>query len=99
MNRRDDAKSVWRTCRVLANRRRLRMLALVVRRPGQTLSALARGVNVTVSAGSQYVRVLETFGMLRTRRFRAWVECWPALGDKAGARGLANALKRRIAGD
>ena len=68
---------VWRMCRVLANRTRLKMLAMIWRKPGLTLSVLARSANVTVGAGSQYVRALEAQGLLRTRRRLAWIECWP----------------------
>lgn len=69
--------AVWRMCRVLANRTRLKMLAMIWRKPGLTLSVLARSANVTVGAGSQYVRALEAQGLLRTRRRSAWIECWP----------------------
>ena len=33
--------TLWRTCRVIANRTRLQILALLLRQPGQTVSAVA----------------------------------------------------------
>jgi predicted transcriptional regulator len=87
-------------CRVLANRTRLKMLALVWRNPGQTLSVLARSVNVTVSAGSQYVRRLESQELLTTRRRARWVECRPANPAKGEPiYGLLTALRTRVEGE
>src|SRR5688572_5926953 len=96
----DHEAGKWRLCRVLANKKRLKMFSLIARRPGQTVSVIARAVNVTVSAASQYLRAFEAAGFLHTRRKAVWVECWPVDGDKPpseeAAVRLANALRDRL---
>ena len=60
--------TLWRTCRVLANRARLQMLGLLLRHPNQTVSAVARQLKLSLSVASQYLRALEARGLLRARR-------------------------------
>ena len=75
------------------------MLALMGRRP-VTISVLARSVNVSVGVGSLYVRALETYGLVRTRRRGAWIECWPVSPRPAEVlHGLLNALNTRLQAD
>lgn len=69
--------TLWRTCRVLANRKRLQILALVVRRPGQTVSAVAEHIRLSLPAASQYLRALEARGLLTCRRVGLRVEYRP----------------------
>jgi len=93
-------EGIARMCRVLANRTRLKMLTLVWRNPGQTLSVLARSANVTVAASSQYVRALESQGLLRTRRRSSWVECHPANSKRREQiQELLKALRARVETD
>ena len=66
--------TLWRTCRVLANRKRLQTLALLIRQPNQTVSAVAERMSLSMPAASQYLRALEARG-LPTR--------WPARGIPA----------------
>lgn len=60
--------TLWRTCRVLANERRLQMLAHLVRDPWQTVSAIADQTKLSLPAVSLYLRALEARGLLQVRR-------------------------------
>ena len=69
--------TLWRTCRVLANRLRLKMFGVVAQEPGQTVSVVAKRVHVPVAVASQYLRALEARGFLEARRNKRWVEYRP----------------------
>src|ERR1051326_373435 len=77
--------TLWRTCRVLANRPRLRIFQLLLRRPGQSVSAVAEHLDLTLSAASQYLRSLEARGLLTARRVgrRGEFRVAPAAGGNA----------------
>ena len=60
--------TLWRTCRVLANRTRLKICALLLQQPGQTVSAIAERLKLPLPAASQYLRALEARGLLAVRR-------------------------------
>lgn len=60
--------TLWRTCRVLANRPRLRILELLLAESPQTVSALALRGPLPLSVASQYLRALEARGLLTSRR-------------------------------
>jgi DNA-binding transcriptional ArsR family regulator len=66
--------TLWRTCRVLANRKRLQTLALLIRQPSQTVSAVAKRMRLSMPAASQYLRALEARGLLTCRRVGRRVE-------------------------
>lgn len=59
--------TLWRTCRVLANRARLRVLGCVIQHPDLTVSDVAAYLELGVSATSQYLRALEARGLLTSR--------------------------------
>ena len=59
--------TLWRTCRVIANRTRLQMLALLFEQPGQTVSAVATRLKQPLSITSEYLRSLEARGLLMVR--------------------------------
>ncbi|HKP05421.1 MAG TPA: helix-turn-helix domain-containing protein [Chthoniobacterales bacterium] len=86
--------TLWRTCRVLASRKRLQMLACLIRHPGQTVSAVAQQTRLSMPAASQYLRALETRGLLTCRRVAKRVEYRPApaTSDSAGAE-IVDALR------
>ena len=63
----------WRVCRVLANRQRLKMFALISRRPGMRVGDLARAMKLSGPATSQYLRALEACGFVVGRRIRKFV--------------------------
>jgi DNA-binding transcriptional ArsR family regulator len=77
--------TLWRTCRVLANRKRLQTLALLIRQPNQTVSAVAERMSLSVPTASQYLRALEARGLLTCRRAGRRVEYRPSAGMSEGA--------------
>jgi len=77
--------TLWRTCRVLANRKRLQTLALLIRQPNQTVSAVAERMSLSVPTASQYLRALEARGLLTCRRVGRRVEYRPSPGTGEGA--------------
>jgi DNA-binding transcriptional ArsR family regulator len=77
--------TLWRTCRVLANRKRLQILAFLIRQPNQTVSAVAERMSLSVPAASQYLRALEARGLLTCRRVGRRVEYQPSAGTSEGA--------------
>ncbi len=79
--------TLWRTCRVLANRKRLQILARLIRQPNQTVSALAREMKLSMPAASQYLRALEARGLLTCRRVGLRVEYRPTASATGGAGG------------
>ena len=86
--------TLWRTCRVLANRVRLQMLMAVFRQPGQTVSTVAVRLNLPLPVASAYLRALEARGLLVARRVGRQVNYRPASAESAtpGAE-IAAALK------
>lgn len=60
--------TLWRTCRVLANRTRLQMLGLLTRIPSLSVTAMAEQLRLSLPAASQYLRALEARGLLIPRR-------------------------------
>src|SRR5437870_8771631 len=77
--------TLWRTWRVLANRKRLQTLALLIRQPNQTVSAVAERIGLSTPAASQYLRALEARGLLTCRRVGRRVEYRPSAGTSDGA--------------
>jgi DNA-binding transcriptional ArsR family regulator len=66
--------TLWRTCRALANLRRLRILALLAQDPGQTVSSVALRLGLPVAVASQYLRALEARSLLSVRRIGRQVQ-------------------------
>ena len=65
---------MWRTCRVLANGRRLALLQELIRRPGQSVDCLAASLRITKSISSKYLRDLNARGILRVTRIGRYVQ-------------------------
>lgn len=86
--------TLWRTCRVLANRVRLQMFLAVYRQPGQSVSTIAVRLNLSLPVASAYLRALEARGLLVARRVGRQVNYRLAPADAAtpGAE-IAAALK------
>ncbi|MBI4660812.1 MAG: helix-turn-helix domain-containing protein [Verrucomicrobia bacterium] len=66
--------TLWRTCRAIANRRRLRIFGWLVKQPDQTVSAVAHHLRLPLSLTSVYLRTLEARGLLTSRRVGRWVK-------------------------
>lgn len=60
--------SLWRTCRALANRRRLRILRHLDEHGGQSVSEIAADLRMPIALVSQYARILNARGLLAVRR-------------------------------
>ena len=83
--------TLWRTCRALANRTRLRILALLIDDPGQRVTAVAEQLEMSVPAASLNLRALEARGLLQARRSGKYVEYSPV--SDADAEPLGELLK------
>ena len=93
--------TLWRTCRVLANRKRLQILALLIQQPNQTVSAVAKRMSLSMPAASQYLRALEARGLLTCRRVGRRVQYRPSPGTGEGAaeeivKALRVAFRQRV---
>lgn len=60
--------TLWRTCRVLANRSRLRILRELSVHPEQRVSDIAQRLGLSLSTTSQSLRLLNARGLLAARR-------------------------------
>lgn len=60
--------TLWRSCRVLANRRRLRILELLADDSELTVTAVAQQLPLPMPVASQYLRALEARGLLQAHR-------------------------------
>jgi len=85
--------TLWRTCRVLANRQRLQMLTLLLRQPGQTVSSVASQMRLSLPAASQYLRALEARGLLSCRRVGLRVEYRPAATTEGSGSAIVAAVR------
>jgi DNA-binding transcriptional ArsR family regulator len=88
--------TLWRTCRVLANRSRLRALGLLFRQPSQTVSAVAEQLHLTLPVASQYLRALEARGLLTVRRKGRHVFYRPVAFDPADTNAQLIAALRTV---
>ena len=91
--------TLWRTCRALANRKRLRLLQYVILHPHVSVSVAARDQRAKLSATSQYLRALNARGLLQTKR-RGREVLYEAVPDPSlpEARILLNALQKELGG-
>jgi DNA-binding transcriptional ArsR family regulator len=87
--------TLWRTCRVIANRNRLRLFGSLVRQPDQTVTGLARRLRLPVPVASQYLRALEARGLLTVRRVGRYAYYRVSAGETSAAiQPLVAALRR-----
>lgn len=66
--------TLWRTCRVLANRTRLNLLYLLMDEPHQRVSLLAARLRLSQPDASRNLRALEARSLLQSRRSGRHVE-------------------------
>ena len=91
--------TLWRTCRVLANRTRLRIFVLLLEQPGQTVSTVAARLKLSVPVASQYLRAMEARSLLKVRRFGLRVAYRIADDQSGSAQGLVQALRQTFRRD
>lgn len=93
----DDSKlrpTLWRTCRVLANHTRLRIFCFLIVHPHQTVSTVARRLNLPLPVTSKSLRSLQSRTLLMAQRSGSFVRYSTVAGNRADQHGgLANALK------
>jgi len=70
--------TLWRTCRVLANTTRLRILRALIEEPGQSVSAIARTMRLDLPLATHHLRSLGARGLLEAERKGAWVYYRPS---------------------
>ncbi len=86
--------TLWRTCRVLANRQRLRLLKSLHQRPNQCVAEVARQCGMDPAVASQYLRALNARGLLDVARSGRWVRYRPSEeGVDERTTGLLRALR------
>jgi DNA-binding transcriptional ArsR family regulator len=86
--------TLWRTCRVLANRTRLQILQWLADRPSQTVSTVAARLDLPLPVASQYLRALEARGLLTCRRIRQRVNYRWGSGEATSVQGLVRVLRQ-----
>jgi len=92
--------SLWRTARVLANLRRLRVLHAVSRSGRISVSAVAAQCRLSLPNATQMLRALQARGLLRAQRVGGWVFYSPDPDPAvAFARPLAAALRTALSAD
>jgi predicted transcriptional regulator len=60
--------TLWRTCRVLANRKRLRLLQHLMTTPSASVSEVSNALQWNLNTASQYLRALNARGLLSVTR-------------------------------
>lgn len=86
--------TLWRTCRVLANPTRLKMLQALFKKPNQTVSQVAKYLGVPATVASVYLRALNARGLLRSVRKGAHVRYGVAANPSIpGCADLVKALR------
>ncbi len=69
--------TIWRTCRALANPRRLRCLRAVLRCPGLAVGEVASAAKLPQDQASLCLRALQARGLLHGARDGRWVRYYP----------------------
>lgn len=86
--------TLWRTCRALANEKRLRCLKVVLSEPGLTVGEVAARLAVAENRACEYLRALQARGLIAARRQSRWVRYVPETDPLVpSARPLMSALR------
>lgn len=92
--------TLWRTCRILASRTRLRLLAELAHKQPRSVSELAGALALSQPLSSLSLRALESRGLLKVKRIRRRVEYRIATTAAAGElAGLIAALQAGLSGE
>ena len=92
--------TLWRTCRVLANRTRLKILRELCTHPDQRVSVIARRLGLSLSLASQALRALNARGLLFARRIGPFV-CYSPIANRSIPHSvrLLNAIRQTFIND
>lgn len=82
--------TIWRSCRALANSKRLALLKVLAESDACTVSQLAHRQRISISLCSDYLRILNARGLLRVTRRSRWV--YYSVGADADVRHAAPLL-------
>ena len=92
--------TLWRTCRVLANKTRLRIMRELCKRPDQMVSDIALRLNLSLSLTSQSLRALNARGLILARRTGHFVYYSPSPNQSIPHSVLLlKAIKKTLAND
>lgn len=69
--------TLWRTCRVLANERRIACLKAVLVKPGGVVGEIAADAHMGEDKASLGLRALQARGLILARRESRWVRYFP----------------------
>ena len=86
--------TLWRTCRVLANPVRLRVLQAVIEAPESSVSDVRRICRLPQSSASHHLRQLQARGLLTARPGGRWVRYSPQTDPAVGHAELVFAAVR-----
>lgn len=87
--------TLWRTCRVLANAKRISCLRAVLEQPGCTVGAIAVRVRICENQVSEHLRALQARGLIQANRRSRWVYYDPHPDSLVpSARPLLTAMRR-----
>ncbi len=70
--------TLWRTCRVLANKTRLKSLKVVIDNPDICVTDVAAALGTTEDEASKALRALQSRGLISARRVSRWVLYFPS---------------------
>ena len=93
------APTIWRTCRILANARRLTVFAHVVQTQRTSVTQTATACNLPISQACLNLRALQSRGLLAVERTGRWVyyspQAEPSVQDAAALLRVMTAALRR----
>ncbi len=69
--------TLWRTCRILANQRRLACLRTVLSFPGSSVETVAEKAGIPTDQASLCLRALQARGLIHAERHSRWVHYTP----------------------
>lgn len=91
--------TLWRTCRVMANATRIKLLAEVIAEPQRSVEDIAAASGVPARRASAHLRLLQSRGLLTATRQSRWV-LYEAIPDPLvlSAAPLLAALRAAVSG-
>ena len=90
--------TLWRTCRILSGKTRMKLLRCLEEHPGQNVTQLAKAVGIGISDASQELRRIQSRGLLKAeRRHTSLIYHFSADPQVASARPLLKALQKALA--
>jgi DNA-binding transcriptional ArsR family regulator len=90
----DLQPTLWRTCRVLANERRIGVLAYICANGSACVTETAAATHISQPQATQHLRLLQSRGLLRATRSSRWVTYAPIADPLVKhARGMLEAIQ------